>query len=194
MHFHDGTTASDTINMAEITAEIRVTEPSLATASHVLGPGPLFNHSSDKATLPLDTSSCRGPWESEAGSNKQKLARTLSAKSRHLHRYGPGTVTNHQSTQQNEQRLWMEAPVKSSNSNASTIFTRYEGSMTSMKGTKSVIRGLKVRMGVASGWVPADDEITRSALFELAQGERRRALGYSATSAYYDHTVTLYTL
>lgn len=175
MQDHDYTTASDTTNTAELTAEIRVIEPSLATASRICGPGSLFDHS-EKATLPLDRCSCRGPWESEAGSNKQKIARTPSTNSKHLRRYAQGAVIQQQSTQQIEQRMWMETPVKSANSNASTLFTKYEGSMTSVKGTKSVIRGLKVRMGVASGWVPGDDDITKSALFELAQGEHCRAL------------------
>jgi hypothetical protein len=40
------------------------------------------------------------------------------------------------------------------------------------KGSAAAVRGLKVRMGVASGWVPDNCSITACALFELAKGEQ----------------------
>lgn len=36
---------------------------------------------------------------------------------------------------------------------------------------KHVVRGLRVRMGVASGWVPAGSDIKTAAVFELAKGK-----------------------
>jgi len=40
------------------------------------------------------------------------------------------------------------------------------------KGSATAVRGLKVRMGVASGWVPDNCSITACALFELSKGEQ----------------------
>lgn len=39
-------------------------------------------------------------------------------------------------------------------------------------GVPEVLRGLKVRMGVASGFAPADTHICRCALMQLAKGTR----------------------
>lgn len=45
------------------------------------------------------------------------------------------------------------------------------------KADVGILRGLKVRMGVASGWIPAGSDITRTALFEVAKGEQMRSTG-----------------
>ena len=58
---------------------------------------------------------------------------------------------------------------KTARTNSGTWVGRGKGS-TKSRADGSAVRGVKVRMGVASGWVPADADITRSALFELAKG------------------------
>eukprot|EP00878_Enallax_costatus_P015458 GHUV01016192.1.p1 GENE.GHUV01016192.1~~GHUV01016192.1.p1 ORF type:complete len:446 (+),score=127.76 GHUV01016192.1:4890-6227(+) len=87
--------------------------------------------------------------------------------------------------QQKLQRLSRRLTAESDWSPSVLTSARVTGSVTfkrdfrggGQKAHQSAIRGLKVRMGVASGVLPAGSDITRSALFQLAKAVSEMANG-----------------
>lgn len=86
-------------------------------------------------------------------------------------------------TQQFQRRASAESAISSDRGTSYTQTTSKGGRRSSITwlaagkggvkgGDAAAVRGLKVRMGVASGWVAANSDITRSALFKLAKGEQ----------------------